>query len=621
MEWKDKTKRSAFAVILALTLIFSTQMQIAAPAINAESSVPVILPAEAADENQPDGRNTELPKELSIIASPEELAEIYSSTNTAVMSDLTPSLSAEDILPAPAADDITVIADDDNNGENTEREGVTIVPATVNNVIRDSLPSIISTKIYTFSVSERGAIIYAFNHIINTENDCLWYITLFEEYSPDGTGKNIAYREINRMTYSSVGTSIQSPALGILPGNYRLSVKCISGYTNERYDLAIGFAQADDYETECNDTQARYTELPLNKTINGSASSFTGDKYDTDWYMFEITDTGYAVLYFNHELDSKNTSASVAWRIRLIDEQGNEYFYTNSAMDTQMLSSGVMGLSPGFYFVTVYSHVFTDVSYSLNVSFTKDDSIERELNDTPATATPIHVNTEIVGSLTERDAVSDRDYYSFTMENDGFIVIDFIHEALSTQHDGWNITITDENGVTAYSTVSDWTQDIFQSPNIGLPAGNYFIRIDSDNLYRNSIVYRLILLTVQDGTWESEPNNTPETADELILGTPINGTLVEIGVNFDIDYFRLDIETDGELTVSFGHILTDEANREGWIVSLLDADGNTVASSTSDWDSEEITFSADVQSGRYYIVIETGLFFNNSRYILTAQMQ
>ena len=605
----SKGKESLLALLLTIVLVFSTQMQIAAPAMSSEETASpgvVTVARPAGEETQPD-------------------AAVLSAAETETLTDSAPkneppvldtALSPDEILPDADKDSVQELPEEGN----TEKEGVTIIPVQLNNIIRDNLPSLISSKVYTFTVSDRGVLLYAFNHTGGAGDNCLWYITLYEEYSPDGSGKTVAYRELNRLVYSQTGSGVQSPVVGILPGNYRLAVECLSGYTAEKYDLGLGFSEADNYEVECNDTMTRYTHLPLGKTMNGSASSFTGGAPDSDWYMFEVSDTGYVVLYFEHEQDPEQTAGNVAWRIQIIDRDGNEYFYMNSTMEKTSINSGVMGLPPGCYFVLIESHVFSSVTYSVNVSFSEDRAVERELNETPETATPIAINTQTVGSLTARDIASDRDYYSFTMEQDGFIALNFMHEALSESRDGWNIAVVDENGRTAYRDVSDWSRATLQSPYIGLPAGRYYIRIDSDNLYHSSIVYRLILLSVQDGAWESEPNNTMEQADELLWEQALNGTLIETGVEYDQDYFVLTAETAGTLRVAFSHILSEEQNKEGWVISLLDSTGAELARATSDWNEEEISLTAEVEPGIYYVLVETGLYFNSSRYLLTASL-
>lgn len=612
---------SFIAVAMAVILAFSGQISMLAPgavsisekSVGSESDMTVstVQLTDSTDDT------TDISAQTVSLSSDSSIADVVVSDNNYKSEETIPGGSSavkpEDVLP-----DIEESEDIDTD-INEERDGVTIIPVKINNSIRDSLSSVISENIYTFSVDERGVIIYAFNHIDSQVRDCLWYITLYEEYSPDGMGKTSDYRELERVTYSSVGTACQSASIGVAPGNYRISVECISGFTGDRYELAIGFAQADNYELEPNNSKSRYTELSLDVTLNGSAGTYGSDENDIDWYMFEVTETGYAVLYFEHEADTTaSSSTNIAWRVRLTDLQGNEYFYTTSGMDKTMINSGVMGLKPGYYFVTVYSHVFSGVTYALNVSFTKDSAIEREFNDSAETATPINVNTETVGSLTARNDAADRDYYSFTMENDGFVIIDFIHEALSEAKDGWHITVMSENGDIAYSSVSDWSQNVHQSPNIGLTAGKYYVLIDSDNIYHSNIIYRLILLTVQDGTWESEPNNMPSSADVISVGSVVNGTLIETGIDYDMDYYSLQVDKSGTLQVSFNHIRSDEADKEGWIISVIDKDGNVISSATSDWNSEEITFTANLEAGTYFILVETGLFFNSDRYMLTA---
>lgn len=621
MENSYSVKRIILTVLLVFVFAFSVPINIIAPKTTSVDNTPL-----AQNNNNSSLLNTN--------TKPDEPAVQSVSKTEATLPDITKPNNYKEETPAPdntssapgdtspASDDILPVAEKgvkEIKSNNTEKEGTIIVPATLNNVMLDSLPSIISKKVYTFSVDSRGAIKYAFNHTELTKSSCLWHITLYEEYSPDGIKGKTQYRVINRSSYESVGVGVQSSSIGVFPGNYKVEVECISGFTDIKYQLAIGFAKTSYYEAEPNNSLSRYTELPLNRTINGSASVLPNGEADTDCYLFRVTDIGYTVLYFEHELDAENSKENVAWRITLSDENGNEYFYSASTMDKSMINSGVMGLPPGYYFVTVASHMFSNVDYSLNVSFTQNSAIETELNETPETANPIKMNTEKVGSITSRYNTSDRDYFSFTMANDGFVVIDFIHEAMTQENDGWNVSVLSADGKLIFSSVSKWNQDVLQSPNIGLKAGKYYIKIDSDNLYHNSMVYRLMLLSVQNSDWETEPNNTPDDADIIEIGKPVNGTLIETGVNYDKDWYKLTASKNSKITVTFNHIKTNEADKEGWIISLVDSSGNIVKTVTSDWNEEEISFTANIKPDSYYILIETGLHFNSNRYVLTVK--
>ena len=657
MQTEYSFRRSVVALLMVFTLIFAGTPEISSHGISSPDStvntpkkeiISAITSQNETDKNTDTTPVSEKQQTVSGIKteiiddtvteviqnSPETQSSAETQpTETHKPADTTPELPEEpfaEVAPGTEEEKTTVIHTDDvieSISDNivtapsyTEKENVNIIPATVNNTIMDSLQSVITTNIYTFTVTERGAVIYAFNHINSEVKSALWYITLYEEYSPDGSGRTVDYRAINTVSYTSIGTGIRSASIGVLPGNYRIEVECISGYTQEKYHLAIGFAETAFYETEPNNTASRYTELSPGTTINGAASVYKDNTTDTDYYMFRITDTGYSVLYFTHEGAVDNNSSAIAWKISISDLDGNVYYDASTTAEKTEINSGIIGLPPGYYFVTVNSHIYSNIAYSLNLSFTGDFSIENETNDTPETATMLDVNTEKIGSLTYRDKVADKDYYSFTMNNDGFISLDFIHSELTDTYDGWNISLIDSAGKTIYSTISKWNQAITKTPDIGLPEGTYYIKIDSDNLYHSNIVYRLILIMIQNNNWETEPNNSPADADIITPGTPISGTMIENGTDYDTDWFSFKAEKDGILSIEFSHIKIDEKNKEGWSVSVIDKSGNIIRNFTSDWDESEKTVQMNVKAGEYYIIVETGLFFNSSRYMLLCNL-
>ena len=621
MKTEYSFRKAVIAVVLAVLIVASFPLSIVTYTLDMRKSSFSSFPQDTSVIPLDSVADNEKYEESAPVVHTADVSEVntddYKEEET--MPDGGTVIPPEDILPGTDSD-VTEIPDDGSDDSYTE-DNVTVIPAKLNNVMRDSLANIISKKVYTFTADSRSAVVYAFNHVEKAGNVCVWHISLYEEYSPDGTGKTTAYRLLNRTVYENIGKGVQSSTIGIMPGNYRVEVECITGFTEKKYDLIIGLIDTDDYETEYNNSPSRYTVLPLNKTLNGSASVFTDDIADEDWYLFRVTETGYSVLYFEHEADSEAMNNAIAWRISITDIEGNEYYYTTSDTGKTMINSGVLGLPAGYYYVCVASHVYSGVTYSLNVSFTKDGAVESELNDTSGTADSIAVNTEKIGALTDRSDAPDRDWYVFNMEKDGFVVIDFIHEALSDDKDGWNISVIASDGRVAYSTVSDRNQPVLQSPSIGLTAGTYHIRIDSDNIYHSSIVYRLILLTVESDGWETEPNNTVETADVIEIGSSVNGTMIEMGTDFDMDYFAVDIPTAGTFGVAFAHILVNEPDKEGWVVSVLDADGNVLATLTSDWDSPADMLSVDVEAGRYYILVETGLYYNSGRYAFATSLE
>lgn len=519
----------------------------------------------------------------------------------------------------------TAILPDDNSpvievpSQSQGNRGETIVPVKINNVIRDSLPNSVAKNIYTFTLDQRGMIVYAINHKNSDVKKCNWNVRLLEEYSPDGMGKTTAFREIEHLTYAEIGMGASSQSIGVAPGNYRIVVECYSGYIADKYDLAIGFSPEENFEIEPNDTMSRYTEMPLGKSFYGSASNHSDGSNDIDFFMFRVTDKGYSVLYFDHERDPKGQNNVVSWKISIINAEGYEYFCTTSGMDKASINSGIMGLEPGYYFVKIESRVHSVVTYTVNVSFTADTAVETEPNDTMPQATPLMPKAERVGSLTKRDGVADRDYYTFTMEQNGFVFLNFLHSALQSDDEGYRISILAENGSTIYSDTSLWSTSVMTTPKIGIPQGKYYILIDSDNLYHTDTSYRLIFDCEYNNSWETEQNNTTDTADAINLNSKINGTLVEIGTDYDADYFTFNIENETRLKVTFSHTFINEADKEGWIVTLRDENGNAIKTGASDWDDGEMQFAQTLSPGKYYISVETGMYFNSVAYELKIE--
>ena len=114
---------------------------------------------------------------------------------------------------------------------------------------------------------------------------------------------------------------------------------------------------------------------------------------------------------------------------------------------------------------------------------------------------------------------------------------------------------------------------------------------------------------------ETENNNTRSTADALIAGTSIKG---QVSSRDDIDYFSIATTAAGTITVDFD-TPTNSSWNEYFTVSLLDANGNVLASQET---GEDTTFSAGVNTeGTYYVAIEDAGFHDSGEYNLTVQTQ
>jgi len=99
---------------------------------------------------------------------------------------------------------------------------------------------------------------------------------------------------------------------------------------------------------------------------------------------------------------------------------------------------------------------------------------------------------------------------------------------------------------------------------------------------------------------DKEPNDTPENAFEAFLPAILAGTISRPG---DIDYFKIQVKAGEELSFLNGAMLIGSALQP--VVTILDADLNTVAAFGENGGSEQVMFARRFdKAGAYYIRVE-----------------
>ena len=487
----------------------------------------------------------------------------------------------------------------------------------------DRLATESSVNVYTFSVTSRS--VFSFDFIHNAPQTVEgWKISLYGEYYPDGDEKNKAYRLIGELN-TTVFTVDSFPETGLPAGEYRLVVTKGNAYDENQYKITALLEQTSSYEMECNDNIYRYTEIYNGMAIKGSASYFP-DSQDDDYYLFRMYTDGFAELKFEHA--AVKDKPTVCWQVMICSEDGNCVYSVNSLFAETTNKSGRIGLDKGNYYILVRNRVYTDMTYILTMGRAEDGDYENEKNDTPETADSITFGSSISGIVASQINGFDKDYFTFDVENDGYCEIEFSHEPIvdTDGKNGWNIVLIDKIGNIIYEGISAWEDDVVVSSAIGLDKGTYYIRIDSANLYNNSEKYYLTVNFTEDSLWETESNNSFETADKLFSGTPVYGILVERESDYDYDYFVIDIEETSDVTISFSHEKRS-GHKEIFNFIVYDSDENALAcysptgngttriKSYSDDETVTATYMS-LAPGRYYVRVSAGIFFDNIRYSL-----
>ncbi len=483
-----------------------------------------------------------------------------------------------------------------------------------------ALDSADAINTYTFLLENRAMFSFSVTHkeLMGLQG---WEVSLYGEYYINGDGGQKGYRLISTLVTSSAAGKEVSAELGLSAGEYRLVVTKAGAYTSEKYQIDVKYKDTSGYEIECNDNIYRYTEVFSGVPVKGSASYFT-DRQDEDYYMFRMYEDGFAELKFSHP--SVKDKATVCWQVIFFSEDGKELYSVNSLFTDEMNYSGAIGLDAGNYFVVVRNRVYTDITYTLNISRTDDRSYEKEKNDTSDTANVISLNSTVIGSVSLKTGTVDKDWFAFDIEKTGCVMLELAHEPIDDENQkaGWNYTLIDSKGEILFTGVSLWTDDVVSTPEIGLGGGIYYILIDSEGIYHNSAEYYLTVNFVESDEWESEYNNTFNRADRLQASVPIFGFLSECGVDYDFDCYTFTLSEKTDVTVAFSHEKLSYS-KNIFTFTLYDADEKAVADSEGNKiinigaDKESVTAAyKDLAPGKYYIKVGTGHFFDLIRYNL-----
>lgn len=508
--------------------------------------------------------------------------------------------------------------------------------AVVKNPKKDCLSSKDQVKTYEFTLTQRGVISYSLSHPASFDLSG-WNVHLYYEYFVNGVDGEKAYRLINTLQTDSGKELDTSVNIGVMPGNYRLVVASGEIHNASDYELSCTFEARTDYETECNDTPSRYTEIYSGLPIYGTSSYFK-DSTDTDCFMFRVDYPSYVNISFEHP---KKDLVSVCWKLILTDIDGNEIYTKSSLFSQEKIESGNIGLPPGAYFISVVTHVYYDAQYTLTLSKTASEAFESELNDTKAQADKIEFSSPVSGSCSDRSGNVDKDWYTFTLSADSRVNLTLTHTVGDKENTNnvWRISLYNEKSQLLYSKKIAANVQSVLSPSLGLAKGKYYVLIDNEDMISDNQTYTLQADFTKSSKWETEPNNSASAADKLTDSVAVNGTMVEIGTDYDTDYFRITLDKKQDISLALSHS-KKTGSKEVFVYTLYDKDMKPVApqdengnyyynvfdeiiykvSNTLDTEKTVVYYNS-LPAGTYYVKVTSGIYYSNMQYSLTYKIR
>ena len=261
-----------------------------------------------------------------------------------------------------------------------------------------------------------------------------------------------------------------------------------------------------------------------------------------------------------------------------------------------------MFVSAGVYYVTVEAKVADAAEYHLTITFDSETNVELESNDTAAKATPVAVNKEYSGTLS---GSKDVDFFSFMLEETSAVNV-----TLGTPGNGSKSTthvyaVFNAADGGKLSTVSmPGNVQLTETGNLYLSSGTYLVQVAKGSTYTND-EYMLTVNVSQNGTMESEANNTLETADAVPVNEDIHAS---IGQEGDIDCFTFTLDGDAVVQPRFTFKPTDSSSKT-YVLTLMDSSRRELLKvNIGGKESTKVIAPVALTAGTYTVRIENPRF-------------
>ena len=274
-----------------------------------------------------------------------------------------------------------------------------------------------------------------------------------------------------------------------------------------------------------------------------------------------------------------------------------------------------IGLMPGSYVLRVESgSKYKNVVFRMHTDFTAGTDYEIEYNDTMTRYTEIYAGVPMKGSASFYGADRDTDWYLLRLYTPASVNLVFTHATTDRPTAAFKVCLFTAEGMELYGGSALLNAAELVSGRIGLPAGNYFISVQSRVYSAEDYT-----LTVQHGSApsESEPNDSIYQATALTAAQPLCGALVARSGNADKDYYAITLDASGYVNVW----LKNDESAEGSSsyvrrLMVLDGAGHILFSELQSNGGAEIRSPGiGLPAGKYYLCVNNdNLYLNNETY-------
>jgi len=190
-------------------------------------------------------------------------------------------------------------------------------------------------------------------------------------------------------------------------------------------------------------------------------------------------------------------------------------------------------------------------------------------------------------------------WYKLNIASPGYISITFKHAYLNTSS-LWKVQLYDKNTKELINFESNREDTEYTSFKSGVPAGDYYVKV-SCPLYFNSESYSFKVNYTQSSVWETEFNDSFNSADSLDLNKVYRGVLAN---NSDKDYFKTNLKSNSNASLILcPDVYSEENSYSRWNFKIYDSSTRKIKEG---YFSPNESISLDLSSysaGNYYIEV------------------
>ena len=420
------------------------------------------------------------------------------------------------------------------------------------------------------------------------------------------------------MTSKKDEEKTESINFGLDAGTYYLKVSgiqymdasgslTVQGANGETYKLKVSWTNADNWESESNDDINTADTMTSGKAVYGSLYGVS----DSDYYGFQTTKDGYIVINLQHSKVTGWQNKAI-YAVTVCDTSGNSIYEMTSKAEDEATDSIKLGLSAGKYYIKVAGqNAYYGGNYVIKTTFKACSTWEHESNDTYDTA-----NTAVSGTTYSGDirTYSDVDYFKTSLSANGYINVKLTHPVVSGQETTNMFVLSvirkvDKDQYTeVYTTKIRGGDTSISTPNLGLPKGEYYIKIAGTGNTTGTLLsgtsypvnYDVCIKAKTASDREVESNDSAATANTVKNGKTYYGSTSS---SSDKDYYKIKMSKAGYLQIKFGH-KNSQSTASCYNVVLYNKDNSEIYKFTNTGTETSYTScKLGLDAGEYYVCV------------------